>query len=362
MAWSFDFGDTFSTYNMARVTSEGHWTSLTGIANAVTIAEDGLQGIAPQFLVKNLLTTTFGRMLVARIRPTAPQNGASGLLAILGSDGTLKFSINYNEVSGVITLHLPNGSSITSADPNAVLPNLQMVNLGLTGLLDGVNMYYAVRVNNVVIGDLTGQAAFATTIPLSMISPSRGFGSGVCFSQYAWMLSKTYSGTGGMPVNADWFGNLKRGVLRGDEDGQYPAVQVGARWIPNSGTKYFSRLNETLSDGDTTRATNIVDPGGVPTAVDRMSIQLEDPPVTLVNIGAVQRRAVMKMQTGSGTARLFYGLTGSAGDTYDLTNVAVASSYNAELRPLILDPRDNAAWNRAKLVNLDLGLECFDLA
>lgn len=361
MAWTFDWGDSFLTYSAADITTHGHWSSIVGgFVSDATIAEDGLHGLLMNDVRRTMPASTLGRMLVARLVPNAFTNGESGVLALLTTGVGLVFSIGRDETSTGLKLYLPNGTSITSADPNALCPTGQAVNIGLCGITDGVNMHYAVRVNNVAIGDLTGSAAYATTRVLDIVSPSRGSGSGICLSTYAWMLSKVYSGSGGMPASADWFGNLKRGAARPDEEGQYPAVQAGARWIPSTGTKYFQVLDETLTD-TTDYASNIVDANGAPGAVDRMSVRLSDPPTTLVNVGAVQRRTVMRMQSGSGTAKLFYGVTGAAGDTYDATNVAVASSYNAELRPLLVDPRDAAAWNRAKLVNLDLGVECFDL-
>jgi len=363
VAWTLDFFDTFTHYEVttAKVTSYGKWTSLNGTSAPATIAEDGLQGIAPQDLRANMSTSTFGRMVGCRVFPNAFVNGASGVLAILGG-GALQFSINRNETSGAITIHLPDASSITSA---TTLSAGTGYNLELGGFLDGVNMYYEVKVDGVQVADITDLVgtAYVTTVALDTISPSRGGGSGVCLSDYAWMWSKTYSGSGGIWAAGDWIGNGKRGVLYPSAEGLFQKTSAGAFWTPNTGSTYYEALDETLVDEDTTYLTTTNDPNDTPLNTDRASVKLQDSAADVDTILIVQRSTTLRAPVGTNDAKLFTRVdTDSTPSNTTLdAEFTVPSSWTTKRTIYGTDPRDSGAWSKAKLDNLEIGIETQDL-
>jgi hypothetical protein len=362
MAWVRDWMDTFLRYPMGSIASLGKWTTASG--GTPWTAADGMQGLACSQASKTILGSTQGRIVGLRCR-TGSNTGAGHLNIVTLRDSAAgnPLRLDYNTLDGTLRLFLPGGGFFNSTDPIGQIPNDTEANFSVAVFFDGALAHYEVRVNNVVVPDMVGTQAVVASPQMSYIGV--GDGPTTSNSDYVWIWTKTYSGSGwgGAFVDADYYGNVLRGVIVPDEDGQYPAVQVGARFLPSGGsTKYFDRMNEALADSDTTYASNIVDPAGAPGSVDRMSVTLTDPPATLVNVKAVQRCTLWKMQSGSGTAKRFFGVSGSAGDTYDAEGtLTVPSSYQYALSNPEVDPRDAVAWNRAKLVNLDLGVELFDL-
>ncbi len=360
MAWTLDFTDTFSYYPVTTgaVTALGRWTILNGASSAVTIAEDGLQGIAPQDLRVNLGTTTSGRMVGCRVFPSDFVNGESGLLAILDDSGLI-ISIARDETFGWLKLYRP-GATTTSATAVSALAG---INLELAFLADGTNHHWEVRVDGVAIADLTGSAANATTYQLHTISPSRGGGSGVCQSDYSWFWSKTYSGAGGIWASSDFYGNLKRGVKRADAEGFFDAATASAAWEPLSGATYYEMLDETLADSDTSYIKTITDPGGAPASTDRASWEFSDSADDIDELVVVQKSTLIRTAAGTSSVKLFTrteGNTTPSANTYDVA-IAPASAWTIETIFYPLDPRDSSAWSKAKLDTIEGGIETQDL-
>lgn len=360
MAWTRDWMDTFLRYNPASAATLGKWTSIT--AGGTITGDDAKQGMSCTLAAKTVLSSTVGR--IAGIRAKTPIDPGGGvvfnIVTFRDLTGAIPLRLDYIPSSGFLRLFPPVGAFFESTDPIGNIPNDTWANFELGLYCDGARAYYEVRVDGETVPDMVGSVVLVSSPTINKVNV--GDGPTASVGKYMWVWTKKYSGAGGIWAASDFYGNVLRGHEAPDDDGQYPANAAGARWIPNGGTvKYFHRLNEALADGDTTMATNIVDPNLAPTAVDRMSVQHTDPPTTLVNVKAVQAVALMRMASGTGTARLFYGVTGSAGDTFDATDISPASSYQYEVRNPELDPRDGAAWSRAKLVNLDLGVELRDL-
>ena len=360
MAWTLDFLDTFTHHPVTTsgVTLYGKWSSLNGTSAPVTIAEDGLQGIKPQDLRRVLLGSTSGRIVGCRVFPTLFVNGSSTLLALFGG---ASFWITYDELSTEITLNRPAGGPITSA--LITLPSLQGANLELAAWCDGADAHYEVRVDGVQIADLTGSVPLVSSPTLDTISPSFGGGSGVSFSTYAWVWSKKYSGSGGMWSASDFLGNVRRGVQYADADGLFDAQEVGANWQPNSGSDFFSRLNETLIDGDTTQISTTADPDDSPTNADRASWTLEDSAADIATIKAVQRCTTIRAPSGTNDVKLFTRVDTDA----DPANIAldaefsVSSGWSIKQTIYAVDPRDSVSWSKSKLDSLELGIETQDL-
>lgn len=360
MAWNLDFMDTYLRYNPAEAASLGKWNSISG--SGTWTADDGQQALVCSQLSKTIPGSTRGRIVGVRCKTPADPGGGVvfNIVTLRDQASGNPLRLDYLPASGFLRLFRPGGGFFDSTDPTGHIANQVEANFEVALWFDGALAHYEVKVDGVTVVDMVGtQAVSGTSMQMERIA----FGDGPTSSagKYSWFWTKTWNTVGGIWGSSDFYGNVLRGHEAPDDDGQYPAVQPGARWLPNSGVKYFSRLNEAQADS-TTYASNIVDPNPPGAgAVDRMSVQHSDPPTTLVNVKAVQAVCVAKMQSGTGTARLFYGVTGSAGDTFDPTSFSPSSSYQYVTRPLITDPRDGAAWSRAKLVNLDIGVELVDL-
>lgn len=366
MSWDLKFLDTFTRYNVLLgsgvplgATGTGKWTIQTlGALFSTASVEDGMQTASiggGNNWKKTVSSMNRGAICGTRFQT---EDSSVNLQPIIIEDSTItsRYGLIYLGASGRWRVNLPLGGTVDSDLGEGVTPNNTLVNAEGSVWFDGATVHWETRIDGVVRPSLTGTAVSALTPTINSVGIGRG-------SFYHWFWAKGYSGSGGKwttPAGTDFLGNCKRGVMDPNADGQYPATQVGARWIPNSGTNYHSRLSEALAD-TATYASNIVDANSSPAAVDRMSVSLSDPPASLVNVKAVQAAVLSCMESGSGTARIFYGTTGAAGDTFDGTNFSPASTYIYELRPLLLDPRDSGGWTRARLATLDIGLELRDL-
>jgi len=173
----------------------------------------------------------------------------------------------------------------------------------------------------------------------------------------AHVWAKGYSGSGGIWSGTDYIGTVIRGKKRASADGQYAAGAGGARWAPDTGSDYFSRLDEDQGDSDTSKITNSTDPGGSPAAADRASIEYEDLPAGVIELKAAQRTVLGRKTSGtSATIRLGYSERGSSGDTNVVMNggtLNLSSAWTYMIDPLPLDPRDAGVLDVAALETID---------
>lgn len=368
MAWTQDFLDTFSTYQVANILSEGHWTSgLNG--GAVTIAEDGLQGLGGGGTMSRTIgSTTAGRIVAARWSGHL-NTGESCVFAIRDNSAVVQLALTYLESTGDLKLYFPNGSSLVTSGLN--LPNDALRNTVLAVYFDGANLHFEVRNDTIQVAALTSSDKGGTaSLYATALTPQLGIITlnkdntiqGV--NRLAWVYGKVYSGSGGIWGSTDLPGNVSRGVQRATADGFFDATKPNAHWQPNTGTNYAGTVNEQLCDENVTYIKTTSDPNNSPTSLDRATWVLGATPTNLASVEAVQRRTVLTSAAGAASMKLMYRTAGdsnSANNTFG-SAFTPASSYQVVLTQLPTDPRDASAWTKGKLDSLEMGVECEDLA
>lgn len=255
--------------------------------------------------------------------PAVMVGGAGGggvaLFRVNGADGA-KFRIGINNSGAVM---VGNDTSLTLATSAA-------------GVITGDNYHYwefelfihatlgsiRVLIDGVVVINLTGVN-------------TRGFGSVLAT---AVLFSMSGTGQGGMIID-DVYLKDDIGALGPQRvETLRPTGDSSVAWTPNAGANNYSRVGDTVSDGDTTYVS-----ASTPTTLDRYSLaDLSDTPAT---ISAVAPVMVARM-TDAGPRSLRCGVRSGSSDSWGAAQ-AMTAGYVARQAVFALDPATSAAWTPA---------------
>lgn len=125
-----------------------------------------------------------------------------------------------------------------------------------------------------------------------------------------------------------------------------PSSDASVTWSHNSGTNNFSRVNETLVDGDTSYVFDS-------TVNDQDLYGIGSLPVTPTNIWNVQHRYVAR-KDDAGT-RQVAGVVKSGTTTNVETTQTMNSSYQTFRNQYNTDPNTSAAWGASAVNSLQIG-------
>jgi hypothetical protein len=373
MAWNFQFLDTFAHYTIGEATSKGKWTN--GGFTGGTSLEDGLQ----QANYSNVTWKVFpyalqsdkpqGRIVAVR-GSYAFTNATFGTVCSIKDSVTgQEMRLQVNDATGGIRVIGPSGY-ISPTDTSLGLSAGQLYNWQMACWWNPVSglVEFEVRIDNIPIAALTVTAgpAVAATPGWDMIQ-TEPTSAAPCFRNVQWFWTSQYTNAGGKfnsVGNGDFMPNGKRGVQYSDADGLFAGNVGGAKWTSDIGAPnpYFSRINETLvSIANYIKTT--FDPNSAPTVLDRASVQMANVNPAITSVYAVQRTTTLHAEVGTGTVRLFTRTKGDANPaalTFDAA-ITPLSSPTITTKAELVDPRDGAAWTRAKLDSLERGIETFNL-
>lgn len=369
MAWNFQFGDTFAHYNLAQASSKGKWT-IAGF-NVGLVAADGMQtahlGLSSKtFAYASQAAKPIGRGVWCRctfenIHNTFVDMGCGIKDSVTGSEMRLQL----HDGNGSLRVVGMGGAYISATDSTFPLTSGEKHNFQVFYWWNSVSgkVEYEVRVDNNVIAGLTttNGPTVGATPGWDQLIPNSSGGAGPRHCEGI----RTFEGTPGTAkfTNADFRRNTKRYIQVPDADGLFAATVSGAEWVPNSGTDYFSRLNENPAS-EANYAKTITDPNGAPTVLSRASVKMANLPGIITSIEDLQRVSLMHSEVGTGSIKRFTRSKASSNPaslTYDSPAITPLSAPNFECKAELLDPRDGAAWSPAKVSDLERGLETQDL-
>lgn len=375
MAWNFQFLDTFAHYTLTEAATKGKWTAAV-ISLAGASVEDGLQtaSVGTQTLktftgYASQAAKPQGRIVAIRCSNAFFTSVFRTVCAVTDSVSGDTVALQMQDVTG--QLRVINGPATyikTDTVQQLSITQGQLHNFQLAVWWDGATHYeYEVKVDGIRITSLTvsgGLGPVATGTPgLDQFSMNLALGQ-VGPQVVHWIWTSQYSNSGGKFLSSDFMANGKRGVQLPSQDGLFAGNVVGALWDPDTGhgNPYFSRINETLAS-QTQYIKTTSDPNGLPTVLNRASVEMASIPTTITTILAVQRSTLLHAEVGTGTVKLFTrtkGDTNPANTTLDAA-ITPLSSPTITTKAELVDPRDGAAWTRAKVNSLERGIETQDL-
>lgn len=377
MAWNAEFMDTFAHYPVPQASILGKWTSATGAAPvAMSIPEDGLQGLQGGFLSKTLAATT-GRIIATRGTTTGNATIETVLKCCTDTNDHVVW-LSVDETNGHVTMNFPDGSFITSQD--VAITNGSYYNFELAFLFTGTQLAYEVYIDGVKLNDI-GSAyagAGATDTPnMTQVRTFQSLGSFPPLFARAWIACKRYSGSGGQWVPNDLYGTVKRALLYPMADGNAPAGEVGRNWRPDllTGT-FFSRVDEGIADGGASYIFTDVDPGETLDDPNMATWFMQDSPADVPNAGLVtdvphvqiNHEAIFAGTFGT----VYWSLRDDTNTVHPLgdyhigepANPSNAQALTASYRiyPISFgrDPRSGDTWRKSNLDNLELGVRAYD--
>jgi hypothetical protein len=125
-----------------------------------------------------------------------------------------------------------------------------------------------------------------------------------------------------------------------------PASDSTVAWTPNSGANNYSRVNETLVDGDTSYVSTAS--SGVRDLYTIASLGSTPATIYAVNVVAFAEKT-------DATTRQLYNSVKSATTDSDGTAANLAASYGRYDRVMVTDPATSAAWSASGVNNLLIG-------
>lgn len=127
-----------------------------------------------------------------------------------------------------------------------------------------------------------------------------------------------------------------------------PESDVSAAWTPNSGANNYSRVSDSVSDGDTTYVTS-----ATATTRDRYGLtNLSDTPSSIAAVAAV----MIARMTDAGPRTVRVGLHSGSADSWSAAQ-AMTSSYVARQVVVEKDPATSAAWTPSGVNALQAQIE-----
>lgn len=367
MAWNAEWMDTFAHYPIARASVLGKWTSQIVTPVAVTIVEDGLQGLTGGTLSKTL-SGTRGRIIATRGATTGGLSVETILKCCTDfNDHTIALTVDQGGGGSRVTINLPDGSFITSTQ--VTIDNGAFYNFELAFLYTGTELQYEAYVDGVKLLDIGSTFATTETPLMTRITTyySLTFQG---LNARSFIATKAYSGSGGTWVANDLYGTVKRGISYAIADGNAPAGEVGRNWMPlTTGGTFTAEIDETLGDEGTSYIITDDNPGETLTPANEATWFMQDSPTDVPNTGLVTD--VPHVQVSNLLA--FSGATGTVyfvvrEETQPLLTVdyhvgpqAITSSFRYYSLSFGSDPRDPAPWTKARLDTLELGVYAYDV-
>lgn len=366
MAWQATFLDGGQYYDPTLAVSQGVWTSGTpGVA--VTITEDGFQGIRGGALSKTI-TGSDGNIVCTRC---ASGLGVSGKEEIVCMTGTLAQTIRltFDKATNRIQLTTPDAVLHTStqfAMQQGVSYTYELAYLYTAAA--GGTCTYEVYINGTKLTDVGSSVVTGSGVP-SMNAVNTFSGVTNSIDQRSWIAVKRYSGSGGQWVAADLYCQaspsiaalLKRGSLRPNADGRWPASTPSRSWIPSTGTTYFECIDETIASTTDfiSEFTDVNDsPGGAPNYLDRASWAYGDSPSNVLTVPHVQFNNLVEMLNGNATYTLYLKNNVADDSATAITPITAAGSFTWRQDSYDTDPRNgNIAWSKTLLDNLEMAIE-----
>lgn len=262
-------------------------------------------------------------------------NGA--FFHVADQNSVMQLWLGLNTGTGVVTLYRASsfaaGTVLATTAPGAIPPN-NWVYVELEGVIDDTTGSVKVWINNDLLINISGV-------------DTRNAGTGLAVQP--WFGGQTSSDNYDADFDDFYFrntnvrlGESRVETLRGTGD---TAVK---NWVPNSGVTNFSRINETLVDGDTTYVES-----GVIGNQDLYDFgDLSSTPAT---IHAVQLVGFAR-KTDAGSRGI--ALTCKSGATFsDGPSYSLSASYSRLDRIMLTDPNTSAAWTAAAVNTLQAGPE-----
>jgi hypothetical protein len=359
VAYTPAFIDTGAHYTLSAAISQGKWTSGTTAPTAITIAEDGLQGMRGGAMTK-VITGAAGGIIVSRWAGAVN----TGLSCIFKMAGTLSqsFKLNYNENTNRLVLTTPDAVAHTSVQFS--IQNGLFYTTEFAYLYNGTNFIYALYLTEpsgspTLINDV-GSSIVTASVP-SMTDLSINDGATLGMDQRSFIACKQYSGSGGQWSVGDLYGNVSRGLLYPNSDGRWPATTPLRTWTPSTGSSYFGVLDETLASTTDyiTEATDVNSaPNGSPDFLDRASWSFTDSPASVLSVPHVQFNNLVQMLNGTATYKLLLKNNVADDTAVSITPLTAPAAWAWRLDSYGTDPRNgNVAWTKALLDSIEVGIE-----
>lgn len=332
--------DGFDMYNgtQANIGLQSKWTTNVLASTSLVTGQFGgqaLQCVATTGYWSNNLTATrsAGANGFALRFTTMPSSGSTAMHFMLGSASTAQSGIRVTPTGAIEAFRYSNlaGNAGTSlgVSANGVILNNTWHYVEVEWVISSTVGVINVYVDDVAVLTLSGKntqnAALASADAVYIGVQTSGGGTAQ-YDNYYEADTSTRIGVGAVET------------LR-------PSADSAVTWTPNSGVTNFSRVNETLVDGDTSyNQTSTVGNADLFAMADLATL-----PATVYGV-----QLSLFAEKTDATARTIYSEIKSGGTTNDGSAFALASSYARFDRMLTTDPNTGSAWTAAN-VNAALG-------
>jgi hypothetical protein len=354
--------DCFTFYDPTLAVTQGAWTSGTP-GTAVTITEDGMQGLRGGALAKTI-TGSAGNIVVTRGASASSGSGKEQIFAVTGTSAQA-VGLHFDKSINRVVLVTPDSVSHTSTQFS--MQQGVFYTYELAYLYTGAAFIYEVYINGTKLLDVGSSIATATVPSMNSLNIFSGVTNGL--DQRSFIACKKYSGSGGQWSASDLYCQadpaiaalLKRGSLRPSADGRWPATTPSRSWIPSTGSSYFGVLDETIAS-TTDYISEFTDvngsPGGAPNYLDRASWAFADSPSNVLTVPHVQFNNLVEMLNGNATYSIYLKNNVADDSATAITPITASGSWTWRQDAYDTDPRNgNIAWSKTLLDNLEVAIE-----